>query len=303
MNQRISTSDAFGPWVECCKMQGSGNDFVILDNRALQLAPDEMPDWARAVCRKAFGVGADGLILLDTTPPGVDADYIWHFYNADGSRAEMCGNGSRCAARLAHALGLAERKHVLGTDAGPIKAEVLHDQDLVKVQLTPHHDLRLGLDLILEPSVPDASDQIESTPSWEAHFVNTGVPHLVVFSSDVAALDVQDLGCRFRNHPKFAPSGTNVNFVQVQDRESMLLRTYERGVEGETYACGTGAAASALIAHSLGRTEPEVNIRTSGGELLGIAIEQNALFLTGKAVLVFTANLNLRSLGLNRTEP
>lgn len=303
MNQQISTSNAFGPWVECCKMQGSGNDFVILDNRALQLIPDEMPEWARAICRKAFGVGADGLILLDTTPPGGDADYIWHFYNADGSRAEMCGNGSRCAARLAHALGLAGRTHVLGTDAGPITAEILPDQDLVKVQLTLHHDLRLGLDLTLEPPFPEASEQIESTPSWEAHFVNTGVPHLVVFTPDVTALDIQDLGRRFRDHPRFAPSGTNVNFVQVQDRENLLLRTYERGVESETYACGTGAAASALIAHALKRTGPEVNIRTSGGELLGITIHQDAVFLTGKAVLVFTANLNLRSLGLNRTEP
>ncbi len=303
MNQRISTSDTFGPWVECCKMQGSGNDFVVLDNRALQLTPDEMSAWARSLCRKAFGVGADGLILLDSTPPGLDADYIWHFYNADGSRAEMCGNGSRCAARLAYELGLAERTHVLGTDAGPIKAEVLPAQDLVKVQLTPYHDLRMGMDVTLEPTFPDVSEQIESTPSWEVHFVNTGVPHLVVFTPDVAALDVQDLGRRFREHPQFAPGGTNVNFVQVQDRESMLLRTYERGVEGETYACGTGAAASALIAHALDRTGPEVNIRTSGGELLGITIEQDALFLTGKAVLVFTANLNLQSLGLKRTEP
>lgn len=303
MNQRISTSNAFGPWVECCKMQGSGNDFILLDNRDLQLLPDEMPDWARAVCRKAFGVGGDGLILLDTTPPGMDADYIWHFYNADGSRAEMCGNGSRCAARLAYELGLAGRTHVLGTDAGPIKAEILSDQDLVKVQLTPHHDLRLGLELTLPPPFSEASEQIESTPSRETHFVNTGVPHLVVFSPNVAALNVQDLGYRLRNHPLFAPSGANVNFVQVQDRENLLLRTYERGVEGETYACGTGAAASALIAHALGRTGPEVNIRTSGGELLGITIQQDAVFLTGKAVLVFTANLNLRSLGLNRTEP
>lgn len=303
MNQRISISDAFGPWVECCKMQGSGNDFVVLDNRAVQLGPDEMPAWARAVCRTAFGVGADGLILLDATPPGEDADYVWHFYNADGSRAEMCGNGARCAARLAYELGLAERRHVLGTDAGPIRAEVLPEQDLVKVQLTPYHDLLLGLDLTLEPTFPDVSGQLESTPSWEAHFVNTGVPHLVVFTPEVASLDVHFLGRRFREHPRFAPGGTNVNFVQVQDRESLLLRTFERGVEGETYACGTGAAAAALIAHALDRTGPEVSIRTSGGELLGVTVEHDVLFLTGKAVLVFTANLNLQSLGLNRTEP
>lgn len=274
-------------------MQGSGNDFVLLDNRVLQVVPAEMPKWAKAVCRRAFGMGADGLIFLDAAPQDVPADYIWHFYNADGSRAEMCGNGSRCAARLAYELGLAGRRHVLGTDAGPIKAEVLPDQDLVKVQLTPHQDLQLRLTLTL----PDDSRDTE----WEVHFVNTGVPHLVIFTNDVQAVDVQNLGRRLRNHPHFAPAGVNVNFVQTVDRENLLLRTYERGVEGETFACGTGAAASALIAQALSLTERTVVVRTSGQEELGITIDQDAVFLTGQAILVFTAHLNLRSVGLTQT--
>ena len=290
MNQDIKINPGFGPWVQCWKMQGSGNDFALLDNRIVRLPLKEMPEWAKAVCRRAFGVGADGLILLDVTPPGIEADYIWHFFNADGSRAEMCGNGSRCAARLAQELGLAGSRHVLGTDAGPITAEVFPEQDLVKVQLTPQADLRLNFELALDDAGPDQA--------WTAHFVNTGVPHLVIFTPDVDAVDLRGLGRRFRNHPLFAPAGTNVNFVQVMDRGRLRLRTYERGVEDETYACGTGAAASAVIARALNLSDTEVQVETSGRERLQISLEHDTLFLTGKALLVFVADLNLRALGL-----
>ncbi len=288
----MSTCAAFGPQdhssIECSKMQGSGNDFVLLDNRSLRLPKDRMPVWAKSICRRAFGVGADGLIFLDIAAPGQSVDYVWHFFNADGSRAEMCGNGSRCAARLAWELGMAPRQHVLGTDAGPIKAHVLPEDDLVKVQLTPHRDVRLDLGLELQNT------------RWDAHFANTGVPHLVLFVPDVASIDVQELGRQFRFHPRFSPAGTNVNFVQVLDDTRLLLRTYERGVEGETLACGTGAAASALIASMLGRTGKNVLLRTSGQEELGITLEDQRIFLTGKAVPVFTARLFPRGLGLER---
>ncbi|SDB22749.1 diaminopimelate epimerase [Desulfonatronum thiosulfatophilum] len=286
MNQHIFTSDLFGPWVQCFKMQGSGNDFVLLDNRELRLAPSEMAGWARAVCRKAFGMGADGLIFLDKSHDRADVDYFWHFFNADGSRAEMCGNGSRCAARLAFELGLAGKEHALGTDAGPIKAEVFPEQDLAKVQLTPARDLQLNIALTLEEQ------------AFNVHFVNTGVPHLVVFVPDVQSVNIPELGPRFRYHPRFAPGGANVNFVQIVDSGNLLLRTYERGVEGETFACGTGAAASALISHALAHTGVHVQVKTSGQDLLGITIDNDSLFLTGKAMLVFVANLNLRALGL-----
>ncbi|WP_459939354.1 diaminopimelate epimerase [Desulfonatronum parangueonense] len=286
MNQHTFKSDLFGPWVQCFKMQGSGNDFVLLDNRELRLAPAEMAGWAKAVCRKAFGMGSDGLIFLDKSHDRADVDYFWHFFNADGSRAEMCGNGSRCAARLAYELGLADREHVLGTDAGPITAEVLPEQDLVKVQLTPARDLLLDIALPLDGQIIDV------------HYVNTGVPHLVVFVPDVQSVNIAELGPRFRYHPRFAPSGTNVNFVQVINSDNLLLRTYERGVEGETFACGTGAAASALVSQALARTGAHVQVRTSGQDLLGITIDNDTLFLTGKAMLVFVATLNLRALGL-----
>ncbi len=273
-------------WIECYKMQGCGNDFVLLDNRSLRLPREHMPRWAQNICQRTFGVGADGLIFLDNPNPDQQVDYVWHFYNADGSRAEMCGNGARCAAKLAWQLGMAPREHVLGTDAGPITAHVYPEDDLVKVQLTPYNDLRLTTSL----ESPEGS--------FEAHFVNTGVPHLVLFVPDINAIDVQAIGKKLRYHHVFAPLGTNVNFVQVVDKGNMLLRTYERGVEAETFACGTGAAASVLISSMIGHTEKNVLVRTSGGEGLRITIEDGKIFLTGKAVLVFTAKLFPQSLSL-----
>ncbi|BFR48351.1 diaminopimelate epimerase [Nitratidesulfovibrio sp. HK-II] len=268
------------------KLHGCGNDFVFIDNRALRLPLAAMPDWARAVCRRAFGVGADGLVFLDETPKDREGDYIWHFYNADGSRAEMCGNASRCAALLAVELGFAGPKHVFGTDAGLIRAEADVAAGMAKVELTPPRDLALGIEL-------DLGQGREMV-----HFVNTGVPHAVVFQRDASAVDVRTLGAALRRHAHFAPAGTNANFAQVIDRRNIHLRTFERGVEDETYACGTGAAAGAFIAHALGLTESTVNVRSSGGEILGISIEGGSVFLSGKAVRVFSGEMFLEGLGL-----
>lgn len=268
------------------KMHGSGNHFVLIDNRDVAVPREDMADWARAVCRPGFGVGADGLIFLEPAPVGIEADYVWHFYNADGSRAEMCGNGSRCASQWAASLGLAGPEHVLGTDAGPIKAKVLNNNE-VKVQLTPPFDLRLHQDLEVRGRV------------LTAHSVNTGVPHAVVLSEAVENEDVAHLGETLRYHPAYAPAGTNVNFIQILDRTHMLLRTYERGVEAETYACGTGAAASAIIANALGLVEPQVKVTTTGGEHLQISLENDSVFLQGKAILVYTGLLRPESVGLS----
>jgi len=268
------------------KMHGSGNDFVLIDNRKLALPQEQMAHWARQICRRAFAVGADGLIFLQDAPAGVEADYVWHFYNADGSRAEMCGNGSRCAARLASEIGLAGKKHVLGTDAGPIRAEVREDSNLVKVQLTPPAGLKLGAEIEVEGQ------------TFTVHFVNTGVPHAVIISDDVAALDVLKLGRAVRTHAHFAPAGTNVNFIQVVSREKLLLRTYERGVEGETFACGTGAAASAMVARELGLTGESVQLTTSGGEILQIYLENGTVYLEGPAVKTYAGEMFPQSLGL-----
>ncbi|MFO8032862.1 MAG: diaminopimelate epimerase [Desulfohalobiaceae bacterium] len=263
------------------KMQGSGNDFVIILNDQLQLQKESMALWASRICQPSLGVGADGLIFLHTEPQEKGIDYRWHFFNSDGSRAEMCGNGSRCAAWLAYHLGLAGKNHILGTDAGPIQAHVSPEQGQVKVQLTSPKDLYLDIEL-----------------SWsgqellQVHYVDTGVPHVVYFSEDPDQLDIQALAPGIRYHSRFAPQGANVNLVGFQGPEHLYVRTYERGVEGETLACGTGAAAAAVVARELGLCGDQIRITTSGQEELNIFLQKGLIYLQGAAVLVFAGYLN-----------
>ena len=276
-----------GESVPFFKMQGCGNDFVCVDNRVLGIDPAAMPDLVMPVCRKAFGVGADGMIFFDHAPEGSGLAYIWHFFNADGSRAEMCGNGSRCAARLAWMLGIAPARHVFGTDAGPIEAEVDPDSNQVTVQLTPPKDLRMAIDI-----------EVEGRP-FHLHFVNTGVPHAVAVMDHLELVDVWKLGRAIRQHPAFAPAGTNVNFIASEEHGSLSLRTYERGVEDETYACGTGAVASAIVARELGLTGEETEIITTGGEVLGVILREGRTYLRGAAELVFQGVFYPQSLGID----
>ena len=273
--------------VQFFKMQGSGNDFILFDNRKLKLQPDMMGLWAKKLCPRAFAIGADGMIFLDA-PDEESIDYRWHFFNSDGSRAEMCGNGSRCAARLAYELGMAPKRHVFGTDAGPIQAEVL-ENDQVKVQLTPHQDLQLNLSLTLD-------DQTK----LDVHFVNTGVPHAVVITDSLQKVDVKKLGRDIRFHTRFSPAGTNVNFIEIKNSEEIFLRTYERGVENETYACGTGAAASVVVSNKLGLVKNSVQVTTTGGEILRIILEEDKVFLQGKAVLVYEGQVFLKQFDLDK---
>ncbi|AGW14492.1 diaminopimelate epimerase [Megalodesulfovibrio gigas] len=277
--------------LEFHKLHGCGNDFIFIDNRTLQLPQEHMARWATILCQRAFSIGADGLIFLESPAPDPGCDYRWHFFNADGSRAEMCGNASRCAATLAVRLDLAGPAHRFLTDAGPILAQVLEETPAgarVKVQLTPPHDLWLGESLALN-GVPHT-----------VNHVNTGVPHAVVIVDDVWSVDVRTLGRALRQHERFAPKGTNANFIQIVDNKSILLRTYERGVEDETYACGTGAAASALVAQQLGFADAEVHVTTTGKEVLTITSDGGQVFLTGAAAYVFAGTLDAAALGLPR---
>ena len=267
------------------KMQGSGNDFILFDNRTLGLSPKEMPEWAKALCPRAFAVGGDGMIFLDPADSD-DLDFKWHFFNSDGSRAEMCGNGSRCASLLAYKIGLAGNTQVFGTDAGPVRARVLNS-GLVKVQLTPPQGMRLGISLILE----DGRD-------FEVHYINTGVPHAIIVCENVKEMNVKKTGRAVRLHSEFSPSGTNVNFIQVKDRHHIILRTYERGVEDETFACGTGAAACAVAGGAMGLLDSPVRVVTSGGEELFIDFDRDDVFLTGKATLVYKGELQPGTFGL-----
>ncbi len=258
------------------KMQASGNDFILINNFEGRVSPEEAPLFAQRLCRRRISVGADGLILIEP-PKRPENAFSWRFYNADGSEAEMCGNGGRCAARFAVEEGLCGPRLSFETLAGEIRAEVRGDR--VKVELTPPRDLTLDLDLALEGQV------------LRVHFVNTGVPHVVVFVEDLESVPVAELGRRIRFHEKFSPAGTNVNFVKVLPKGGLAVRTYERGVEGETLACGTGASAAAYVAVKLGLATAPVPVLTRGGETLHIHLEGESLFLEGATRKIFRGYL------------
>jgi len=234
------------------KMNGTGNDFIIVDNRESGIAKTEMAGIAKRLCHRQFAVGADGMIFIENTE---GADFCWQFYNADGSEAEMCGNGARCAARYTFTKGITKKHMRFLTLAGLIEAQIVGHN--VKIRLTAPTDIVLGQSIEIDGAVRE----IDS--------INTGVPHAVHFVRDNGATPVKKWGRLIRHHKLFEPAGTNVNFVQLPENE-LHVRTYERGVEDETLACGTGAVASALIAALHGHVTSPVTVRTSGGDELRI---------------------------------
>jgi diaminopimelate epimerase len=241
------------------KMQGSGNDFILIDNRRAVLKGMNLRELAVTVCNRHFSVGADGLIVI---VPTRKADFKWRFFNADGSEAEMCGNGSRCAARFAYLRKIAKKDMSFETLAGVIHARVKNGR--VRVQLPGASGLRANIAVPLDSGLR------------MGHFINTGVPHLVYLSKDIEKEDVERIGRTTRYHELFKPAGTNVNFVQIQGRNKLRIRTYERGVEGETLACGTGSVAAALVAGALGVVSSPVEVLTSGGERLVVSFDRVA---------------------------
>ncbi len=240
--------------VDFVKMNGAGNDFVLIDNRAgtLRLNTEQIV----RLCHRQRGIGADGLLLLKPNTSG-RAEWSWDFYNSDGSVADMCGNGARCFARFVQAVAGAKEKTSFETGAGVIGA-AFHGAR-VTINLTSPHSLRLN------EVIPAAGAKLT------VHSLNTGVPHAVVFVPDADQAMVQALGAEIRYHDHFKPKGTNVNFVQVLGPNRIRVRTYERGVEGETLACGTGVTASALISSRVhGFTSP-VQVQVQGGDLLEVS--------------------------------
>ncbi|HHZ82854.1 MAG TPA: diaminopimelate epimerase [Nitrospirales bacterium] len=237
------------------KLAGSGNDFILIDNRRGALAPTRLKRLAIQLCRRRWSVGADGLIVIE---PSSRADFKWKFFNADGSRAGFCGNGARCAARFAHIKKIARRHMVFETRVGLIAAEVVSPRgERVKVRMPDPKGLRLDVKIPI-----DGQEYI-------AHLVDAGVPHCVYMVDDLDNADVEGLGRTTRNHRLFRPVGTNVNFINVVDSHRIGIRTYERGVEGETLACGTGSIAAAVIANKLaGATSPVTVMPASGLPLI-----------------------------------
>jgi diaminopimelate epimerase len=265
------------------KMTGSGNDFIVIDNRTSLIDADHCRDLVRMSCRPKLSVGADGVILIENDP---QVDFKWRFFNADGSEAEMCGNGARCAARFAYLNGVVSKERMaFRTQAGVIAAQILGDR--VRIQTTPPQGLQLDL-------------QLQSAgESFAVHFVNTGVPHAVLLLDSPKALEDHDVlrwGRVLRYHPRFQPAGSNVNFIHVEDRQHLTIRTYERGVEAETLACGTGSIASVLVAAAKNLVHTPTQVTTRSGEFLSVHFSRQGdhfsdVYLEGAAKVVYEARL------------
>jgi len=262
------------------KMSGAGNDFIIIDNRQQIVDNTKLTDFISSVCRRKMSAGADGLILIESSKK---CDFRWRFFNSDGSKAEMCGNGARCAARFAHMNAIAGTTLSFETEAGVIHAQI--SKDRVKVKMPAASDLKLAYPLAL------------SHNSLTISSINTGVPHVVVMVEQIDNIDVVALGKEIRFHQAFAPAGTNANFVYRSKPNEIIVRTYERGVEDETLACGTGAIASAIISACQLDMKSPIDVQTRSGAYLTIHFSEtdgqfSEIYMEGDARIIYSGELH-----------
>jgi diaminopimelate epimerase len=255
------------------KYEGAGNDFVLLDDRGTKF-PEERTDLVKFICDRHFGIGADGLMLLR---PKKGYDYSMVYFNADGNEGTMCGNGGRCLAAFAHKLGIIDKKAVFTAIDGVHVAE-LHSKDSVRLKMTDVSEIETGKDY---------------------YYLNTGSPHYVKFMSSIDELDVYNEGRQIRYNKRFTAQGTNVNFVQEYS-DHIAVRTYERGVENETLACGTGIVASAIctgLRKGIHNGSYSSIVHARGGQLK-VSFSRNNdnisdIWLEGPATFVFKGTINL----------
>ncbi len=265
--------------IKFTKAVATGNDFVIVDDRKGSLKG--LSRLAKKVCDRKRGIGADGLLVLGKSGK---ADFRMRIFNPDGSEAEMCGNGSRCIALYAAEANIASGEMTIDTLAGVLKASV--KKDVVKVRLTEPKNIKWNLCLM-----------IDRCP-YKLNFVNTGVPHVIHFVNDIEKVDVKNLGAHIRHHGEFSPEGTNADFVEITGKDRIKIRTYERGVEDETLACGTGAVASAVISAEVEKMQSPVTVSTRSGEELKVYFKMTGgefteVYLEGKAMLVYEGAINV----------
>ena len=261
-------------------MNGAGNDFVMIDNRAgkIRLQPEQIV----RICDRHRGVGADGILLLEKGSNG--ADFRMRYYNRDGGEAEMCGNGARCFARFANKIADAPKKISFQTPAGLIRGE-LHGE-LVTLQMSEPKDLRLNVELEL-----DGEDA-------RVHYINSGVPHVVVPVARVDMVHVYGRGGAIRCHEIFSPAGANINFIEKRGPQQISIRTYERGVEDETLACGTGVVASALIFAATEKVDGPITVIVRSGSELSVDFKRAGnqfrnVTLTGPAEFAFEGTIDI----------
>jgi len=265
------------------KLSATGNDFILVDNREVIFLGNEVRLFRR-LCERRTGIGADGILLIENNP---SRDFTMRYFNADGCESEMCGNGARATAYFAFRSGMAEATMSFEVSHEPYEA-VVRDRT-VRLHMRKPHGLRL------QPGV------LEDAGMTEGGVVNTGVPHYVLFVDEVDRVPVLELGRKYRHHPRFAPAGTNVNFVQLTGPSQFKLRTFERGVEDETLACGTGTVASAVILHLKRQVPFPFSVSTRGGALRvqGDPSFEN-LELEGEVQEVFSGQFTLEDGDLTR---
>jgi diaminopimelate epimerase len=262
------------------KMNGAGNDFILFDNRRGDIDLDR--NQIAQLCDRHRGIGADGILLLEK--PTNRADFRMRYFNADGGEAEMCGNGARCFARFANKVAASREKISFETQAGVISAEL--KGELVTLQMTDPTDLRLNVELRV-------ADQRKTV-----HLINSGVPHVVIPVRKINDADVRREGAAIRYHKMFSPNGTNVNFIEKRGSNKIAIRTYERGVEDETLACGTGIVASALIFAATENAGGPISVIARGGDELRVGFETvdghfRNVTLTGPAEFVFEGTIEI----------
>ncbi|HEC69331.1 MAG TPA: diaminopimelate epimerase [Candidatus Omnitrophica bacterium] len=265
------------------KLQASGNDFILIDNQKLTFKTTQLKKIARVICRRRFGAGGDGLLVIE---PSSKRDFKMRIFNPDGTEAEMCGNGARCAALWAGLeLKTKDKNLSFETKAGVIRAQVSAKKTSVQVKIKMNTPSRLKLNIpvkVLGRTI-------------KVNYINTGVPHTVIFVEGLDKIDVESLGRTIRFHKKFKPEGTNVDFVEVLAKDYIKIRTYERGVEAETLACGTGIAAGAIITScrlGVNSCQLTVKVLTKSGEVLKVYLNKKEdcvenVWLEGKACLVY----------------
>lgn len=281
------------------KMQGCGNDYVYVNGFTEKLSQEEKPELVRRLSDRHFGIGGDGVIFIN---PSTEADFEMEMFNADGTRAEMCGNGIRCVAKFVYDKGLTDSEHITVVSAGKVK---YLDLTVVKNPELPGdrgvvNKVRVNMGSpILEPAqIPVEADgeQVVDEPilvngrEYRMTCVSMGNPHAVVFTEGVAGLDLEKTGPDFESHERF-PKRVNTEFVEVTDRRNVFMRVWERGT-GETLACGTGACAVAVACVLNNLTENRITVGLPGGELeVEWDRENNLVYMTGPAVTVFEGEI------------
>ncbi len=280
------------------KMHGCGNDYIYVNGFAEKLSAEEKPELVRRLSDRHFGIGGDGVIFIN---PSQDADFEMEMYNADGTRAEMCGNGIRCVAKFVYDKGLTDAEQISVISAGKIKYLDLTVEGKTNTKRGSVSKVRvnMGSPILCPEQIPvlaegeqavDVPIQVNGT-EYRMTCVSMGNPHAVVFMEDVEHLQIEQIGPAFENHERF-PRRTNTEFVEVLDRQTVFMRVWERGA-GETLACGTGCCATAVACILGGLTEDKITVRLLGGELdIEWDREKDLVYMTGPATTVFEGEIS-----------